>query len=176
MRRAIRGGESIAYLLQKFCDSTLPRITNWDFSEPFNVGAYTYTSNGFVVLRVRRIPGFIDTNYPVERALNWDKIELVPEYQWLDVKPEWKGYQHPRICIAGPIFTMEFIHLIADLPQPQIAPQAIGSNLQDLPLKDKNRGIYAVPIRFTGGDGFIMPCKDNGGLETIYLDMISLAE
>jgi len=88
-------------LLQKFCHETKEELLT-----PFNMGDYTYTSDGWIALRVKKINGFDGgEGYPHIERLRWNHHDLSDwsnppsiELGDLDECRQCKGYGRVQEC------------------------------------------------------------------------------
>jgi len=167
--------------LKPFCGSLKKCLM-----QPFSFGEHTYATNGHIIVRVPRrggVPELTDDRPTVEK-LNWDgergeaaEIPELPERIPEECGDAWEdeetGY---RVCCedkddpcdiragegicwklqsihVGPgIFNVEYLRLIKGLPGYVFYPVAWG---------EKEYSANASYFTFDGGDGLLMPCKED---------------
>ena len=131
--------------LKKFCYQMGSGRVKEQLGQPWSRGGFTYASNFHIIVRVPRVkdvPG--NRKAPKAEGLNWNRRTKKSDWKRipdiLKVNPEYGGR---GVRLGWHVFDEKYLKMIKRLPEPEIA---VGV-----------KKYTAVPFRFSGGEGILMP-------------------
>jgi hypothetical protein len=134
--------------LQSFCGDGCAHPL---IQKPFSCGAFTYATDGVVIIRVHRRDDVPDGGPGLERVL--PEIEAALQTRAFGPIPEFEtklGKLADRACFATHDFDRKYVDLIAALPSVAVA-------FSDIKAKHPTDTRAALVFRFDGGSGALMP-------------------
>lgn len=165
--------------LQKFCslEALEGEWNSGKTGKPWTSGGFTYATNGHLCVRLPAIPEIPDNKEaPNTASLPWDAV--VTEDQWLKIDllkfeqvdcevcqrgepihrcpdcscecencDDGKVFKDPVVKIGSKSVNPKYLKRIQELPNALVAPDATPKE-------------QAIPFKFDGGQGLLMPMRD----------------